>query len=268
MSKKQPKTPDPYAVSDAQTKSNKETAAYNASLNRIDQSSPFGSITYQTNGTDPTTGAPLYSQNTQLSPELQGLLNSQIGAQQGISSAITGNLGNLPTGPFDPSGIDTTDIYNKSLESQLASLNPQFEKGWTNLETTMSDRGLPIGSEIWNNQLGEYNRAKDTSLLAASRQAQQDAQNEAQRQFGNAQTQYMLPYQTLSSLMGNSQSVQNPSFNSFATSAAPATDVAGNVWKSYSADQQAAQQGNSNLFSGLLGAAKLGLGAYTGGLFG
>src|SRR4030067_437321 len=78
-----PGAPDPYEVSAAQTASNKETAGYNAALNRINQSSPFGSINYTQTGTDPTTGAPMYSQETQLSPELQQLLTSQIGTQQG-----------------------------------------------------------------------------------------------------------------------------------------------------------------------------------------
>ena len=261
MGKKTPKTPDPYAVSAAQTKSNKETAAYNASLNRIDQSSPFGSINYTQSGVDPTTGAPIYKQNTTLTPEMQALFDSQTSAQQGISSAIGDTIGRLPTGAFDASGINVDDIRQRSMDSQMAMLAPQFEKGWKNLEGTMSDRGIPIGAEIWNDQQGEYNRAKDSSMLAASRQSDLDASNEFQRQYGNAMTEYNMPYQQLSTLMGNSQGVQNPSFSPFAQSSAAGTDVAGNVWNAYTAQQQQAQQQQGNMMGGLLGLGKLGLSA-------
>lgn len=253
-----PKAPDPYKVSEAQTQSNKETAAYNASLNRINQSSPFGSINYTQTGTDPTTGAPMYSQETQLSPELQQLLTSQIGTQQGLSGAITGALGRLP-GQFDASGINTDDIAKTSYERQAEQLRPQFEEGWRNLEGTMSDRGIPIGSEVWNNETNRYDTARDTALSQASRQAQLDATNEAQRQYGNLVTEYNLPLGTLSTLMGNAQGVQNPSFSNYAQSSAPATDVSGNVWNSYNAQVQQANQNNSNLWGGALGLGKLGL---------
>jgi hypothetical protein len=265
MGSKAPKAPSAASVSAAQTKSNKETAEFNAALNRINQSSPFGSINYNQSGTDPKTGAPIYSQSTTLSPEMQNLFDSQISTQQGISSAIGGALGRLPTDPFNPD-INVDDVRKRSFDSQMAQLAPQFDRGWRELEGTMSDRGLPIGSEIWNNQLGEYNRAKDSSMLGAARTADLDASNEFQRQYGNQLTEYNLPLQQLSTLMGNSQAVQNPSFNSFAQSAAPGTDVAGNIWNKYQADVDRANSQQSGLMNGLLGLGKLGLGAATGGL--
>jgi hypothetical protein len=266
VGKSTPKAPDPYKVSAAQTESNKDTAAYNAALNRFDQSSPFGSISYETNGTDPVTGAPLYKQNTSLSPELQGLLNSQISAQGGISNAITGALGNLPQGPFDPN-IDVGDIRQRSFDSQMATLQPKFDEGWRNLETTLSDRGIPVGAEIWNNELSRFDTARDSSILGASRQADQDASNEFQRQYGNALTEYNLPLQQLQGLMGTSSPVQNPSFSPFAQSSSANTDVAGNVWNAYNADLQNSQNQQSALMGGLLGLGKLGVSAYSAGMF-
>jgi hypothetical protein len=237
-----PKAPDPYKVSAAQTQSNKETAEYNAALNRINQTSPYGSINYTQNGTDPNTGAPIYSQSTTLSPELQGLFDSQIGSQRGISDAISGAIGRLPTGAFDASGINTDDIRKRSFDSQMAMLQPKFDEGWRNLEGTMSDRGLPIGSEIWNNELTRFDTARDSAQLGASRQADQDASNEFQRQYGNKMAEYNLPLQQLSGLMGNSSSVQNPTFSPFAQSSSGQTDVAGNIWNAYNAESQQAQQ--------------------------
>jgi len=262
MGKSAPKAPDPYKVSDAQTKSNKETAEYNAALNRIDQSSPFGSITYSQSGTDPKTGAPLYTQNTALSPELQALLNSQIGSQQGISDAITGTLGNLP-GDFDPSGINTDQIRDASYSMRLAQMQPQWDDEATALEGRLSDRGIPIGSEIWNAENDRFDRARNDTLAQISRQAELDASGEYQRQFGNLLTEHNLPYQNLAALMGVSSPVQNPSFSSFAQSSTAPTDVSGNIWNAYKADVDRYNTQQSNMMGGLLGLGKLGVAAFS-----
>lgn len=259
MGKNAPKEPDPYAVSAAQTQSNKDTAAYNAALNRIDQTSPFGSINYSQSGVDPTTGAPIYSQQTTLSPQLQSLLDSQIGTQQGISSAIGGALGNLPTGSFDPSGIDVGNIAQTSYDARTKLLQPDFDRRAKQLEVRLSERGLPVGSEAYGDEMNRYDEAMTGTLNQAAREADLDARNEYQRMFGNALTEYNLPYQTLSALMGNSSGVQNPSFSPFSTATSSPTDVSGNVWNAYNAENQAYQQNQGNLMSGLLGAGKLGV---------
>jgi hypothetical protein len=127
----------------------------------------------------------------------------------------------------------------------------------------MSDRGLPIGSEIFNDQMGEYNRARDTSILGASRTADLDASNEFQRQYGNKLTEHNLPLQQLSTLMGNSQSVQNPSFAPYSTASAQAPDVAGNTWRAYEANVNAANQRNSQFANGALGIGQLAMAAFS-----
>ena len=261
----QPEAPDPYKVSEAQTQSNKDTALFNAELNRVNQQNPFGASSWSHTGDDPSTG---WSQSTTLSPQLQALFDSQVGSQQGISDAIGGAVGRLPTVAFDPSGIDVGDIRQRSFDSQMAMLNPEFEKGFKQLEGRMSDRGLPIGSEIWNDQQGEFNRAKDTSMLGAARTADLDASNEFQRQYGNKLNEYNMPYDALGKLMGNSSAVGAPQFSAVPQSSSAGTDVAGNIWNKYTADQQAYQNNQSNTMAGLLGLGKLGVSAYTGGMFG
>lgn len=265
MGKPAPKSPDPVKVSAAQTQSNKDTAGYLASLNRINQSSPFGSINYNQSGVDPSTGAPSYSQQTTLSPELQSLLGSQISSQQGISDAIGGVIGRLPSQAFDPSGINTDAVRDASYNRQVTQLTPQFEEGARNLQGTLSDRGIPIGSEIYNNEQNRYDTAKNTSLSQAARQAELDAGSEQSRQYNQALQNYNLPYQNLSSLLGGSQAVGNPQFSGVPQSSMAPTDVSGNIWNAYTANTNAANQANSNLFSGILGLGKLGLGA--AGLF-
>lgn len=267
MGKSAPKAPDPYKVADAQGAQNKEFAEYNASLNRINQTSPFGSVSYTQNGTDPKTGAPIYTQSTTLDPKLQGLLDSQISSQGKISDSISGAIDRLPTDPFN-FDTDVSDVRQRSFDSQMALMAPKFDQGWKELEGTMSDRGIPIGAEIWNDQTGNFQRARDTSILGAARQADQDASNEFQRQYGNAMNEYNLPLQQLATLMGTSQPVSNPTFSPFATSSASAPDLQGGVWNAYQSDVDRYNQQQSNMMGGLLGLGKLGLGAYSAGLFG
>ena len=50
---KAPKAPDPNVVSAAQTRSNQDTASYNAALNRTNTYTPAGSSEFTVTGTDP-----------------------------------------------------------------------------------------------------------------------------------------------------------------------------------------------------------------------
>jgi hypothetical protein len=257
---KAPKAPDPYAVAAAQTKSNKETAEYNAALNRIDQSNPYSSVSYTQNGVDPKTGAPIYKQSTTFTPQLQGLFDSQMNTQQGIADATTNLLGLLPQQAFDPNSVgDQSDIRKRSFDSQMAMLKPQFEEGWKNLEGTMSDRGIPIGSEVWQGETTRFDTARDGAQLAAARSADQDASNEHQRLLGNALQQYNMPYQQLSALMGNGQAAGTGSQSPFAQSQSAGTDVAGNIWNAYNANVNRANQSNGQLWNGIAGVGQAAL---------
>src|SRR5258708_6327577 len=50
----QPSVPDPAALAAAQTKTNQDTALFNANLNHVNQNTTFGSISYSQTGGQPT----------------------------------------------------------------------------------------------------------------------------------------------------------------------------------------------------------------------
>ncbi len=261
MSKgKAPKSPDPFKVAQAQTQTNRDTAAYNAALGRVNQSNAFGSIDWNQTGTDPTTGAPIWSSTETLSPQLQSLLNSQIGNQTGIASAISGALGQLPTTPFDPSSINTDNVRDASYNRQVTQLTPQFQEGFTQLQGMLSDRGIPLGSEIGTGELNRYDTAKNTALTQASRQAELDAGAEQSRQFNQMLQQYQMPFNQLSQLLGGSQAVGNPQFQNVAMPQSANTDIGSGIWQDYQNKMNQYNQNQSNMMSGLLGIGKLGLG--------
>ena len=160
-----PAAPDPTATIAAQTAANSQSALQTAELNRISQSTPWGSSNYSITGKYPD-GTPMYSQTTSLAPAQQQELN--IANQGGIALGNTalsqlGNVSNTLGQPINASGIPqiTGSVTNPA--------------GTPGLTGSINTNGLPaIQSQIGN---GDY-----------ASQIQQ-AQNAA---YG-AQTQYLDP---------------------------------------------------------------------------
>lgn len=88
---KAPAAPDPNVVAGAQTQQNIQTAIANAALNRVNQNTPWGNLTYTQNGTD-ANGIPQYTQNITLSPEQQKLMQSNDYVNQGLANLGVNHL--------------------------------------------------------------------------------------------------------------------------------------------------------------------------------
>lgn len=91
---------DPVATARAQGRMNIDTANANARLNRTNQSTPWGNITWQQGAPDEN-GVPSYSSQITLPPELQRLLEMQREQnlqRQGMAGQF---LGQVDTAPLD-----------------------------------------------------------------------------------------------------------------------------------------------------------------------
>lgn len=107
MGKKTPKAPtapDPVKTAQAQTKMNIDTAVANANLNRINQYTPEGSLTFTQVGTNPD-GTPRYESRQTYSPEQQAIYEGQNKVSQSLlgtaNTAVT-NVGNTLSQPWNP----------------------------------------------------------------------------------------------------------------------------------------------------------------------
>lgn len=136
---KAPPPPDPYRVAGAQTDLNRDTAAYNAALNRVNTTTPFGSQSYRITGTDPSTGAPIYEQNISLDPQLQALYNERFGQQATVQGITADMLASLPRGGVDTSGLPALQGNIDMSGAPAFSFNPQGGDLQRNLNTS----GLP-----------------------------------------------------------------------------------------------------------------------------
>lgn len=254
-----PKPPDPYKVSDAQTTSNIATARSNAQLNAMNQNfGPFGSSSYDYDPTDPRNvghKAGDYvptGQSLNFSPEVLSFVQKQLGLSNTMADKTTAQLNRLPTDAFDPSSIgDTSSIAKTAYARQLGLMQPQMDDAKTKLTTSLADRGIAVGSDIWNNEMNRYDQAQGQTLTGLSQDADLAAGTEYQRLLSNALQIRNLPFSELNALEGATPGVSQPSFATTIPSQIAGTDIQGNVWNAYNAQVSNAASSNSLFGSGL-----------------
>lgn len=231
-----PSAPDPYTVAGATTQTNQATAAYNKALNLNNYSNPFGSQQTVQTGTDPNTGAPIYSTNTMVSQQLTGGLQNafdQIKGNQSVNNnsinglqSLVGSEGNL-NGQLYGLGGAYSNINNglQSLQGQLSPaqaaaaqqqgqnaayaaqtqyLNPQFSQEQTSLESQLANQGLTPGSQAYTNAMTNFNNAKQQAYSNAANESiltgTQVGAQELQNQIAGINTQAGLYGQQSSNL--------------------------------------------------------------------
>lgn len=202
--------------------------------NRINQQTPYGSLSYQQTGTD-AQGNPIWSANQNLSPELQQLTQS--------------SLAGLQASQANPMyGINPGDTYSNAIMQRLA---PQQRQQAEALDAQLANQGIMPGSEAYNRAktlLGQTQNDALTSAIVGGMQTglqAQGLQNTTAANIRNLATPgYVTPY--------NQAAVAGPDYLSAYTSQ-NATDIA-------RANAEAAQR--SSLLGGLAG---LGSSAILGG---
>jgi len=202
--------------------------------NRINQQTPYGSLSYQQTGTD-AQGNPIWSANQNLSPELQQLTQS--------------SLAGLQASQANPMyGINPGDTYSNAIMQRLA---PQQSQAREALDAQLANQGIMPGSEAYNRAKVLQGQTQNDALTSAivggmntGIQAQ-NLQNTTAANIRNLATPgYVTPY--------NQAAVAGPDYLSAYTSQ-NATDIA-------RANAEAAQR--SSLLGGLAG---LGSSAILGG---
>jgi hypothetical protein len=225
-----PKPPDPKETAAAQTGTNVSTAIANQQMGAIDQSTPYGDMTYTNTGTyrfeDPNKKGtfydlPLQKLTTTFSPSQQALFDQQqefdkkfntIGLQQ------TDKIGGILSEPLDMSN-DAIDewVYDR----MSPRMNRQFKINEDNLRTRLANKGFKEGDEAFEREI--------TNL----RQSENDAWNQMYLQGrGMAQDtlakERSIPINEIMALLSGGQ-VQDPNFMNTSSPTIPTTDYAGIV---------------------------------------
>ena len=249
MSMSAPAAPDPYATAAAQTQANDSTAKYQAEMNMIDQTNPYGSLTYQQTGTN-ADGSPKYSSTTTLNAPEQQLFNTAVNTQNKIgttANSLIDNLGSsLSTAPnLDPSKLTDTMMKEFSNYEQ-----PIWNQQQSNLDSKLASEGITQGSAAYDNaqnlQARNVGDATNQFLTMAEPTA-----------FNQTLAAYQAPIQTLGTLLGESQpgSVNSALTQTPQTSIQPA-NISGDIYQSYNDQLNNYQNTMQGIFG--LGSAALG----------
>lgn len=251
---KKPKMPDPTKTSDAQLGYNQQAAHQTININALDRSGPFGSTTFQRDDKGNVIG-----QTAALSPELQG-----------AAGGITSNLGlltnYLPSAPINWDQTTAPTIAQNNIDAYMASTLPMRQQRQKQLDVQLAERGIPIGSEIYNDAQGNLDRANSVADVNAVAQAWNAVPGMQQQLTNNLIAQYDQPYSAISNNLGLLQGLQN--FTGYAPQAAAsvgAPNYADLVMNKY--NQQMANYNSDMTGLGSLVSKGIGLLAapYTGG---
>lgn len=120
-----PRPPDPQRVAQAQSAANRDAAILEARLNRVNQITPYGSVTYSE---ETRNGAPFFTQTVTESAAQRGLREAQEGASLALNQLATqqaGRLGNLLNEPFNPEGFQSTQVTQGplSIDDEIGAYN-------------------------------------------------------------------------------------------------------------------------------------------------
>lgn len=224
MSKSAPAAPDYAGAANAQAESSREVTEQQTWANRPTINTPFGQQTWEVTPTwDPSTGQYLnsWTQNTNLTPESQAALDSQMRIQQGRSGLAESLLGRAeneygdtmdwskfdqlaktPQGQqytpeqiqrsLDTSGmqnVDPSQRYSKQAEDAIYGqwsnrMDPQFTRDTDQLRTQLHNSGLKEGDQAYDIEMEKLRQSQGDARTNAQYQATIGAGEEASRMFG------------------------------------------------------------------------------------
>ena len=246
-----PSVPNPERTAAAQTKQNKDTAAFNAQLNRYKQNNPFGTVAWKNNG---TADNPNWVQNTTLTPEQQQLYDTQIGTQNQSASAAQGNFGNLTNAIAHGAPTADHETFQQVRDALFQQLQPGLDHTRQMTETKLANQGLNPGGEAYDNVMHNIGNQENQAYLGATTNAVDQMAQELG--MANAQQNQAITNQgALTKFGGN---VNIPTYGgSTAIDAGTAPDMASLINNQYQAklsNYNAKQAGKNNTTSSGLGA--------------
>jgi hypothetical protein len=255
-SSKAPKAPDPVKVASAQTATNIGTALAEGAINRVNQVTPDGSLTYSQTGTttwrDPLSGRvyeiPNMTATTTLSEAQQKIKTEADAAEYNLANAANFMSGKLSKEPFKVN----EEVEGRLFDLGMKRLQPQLDLAYRRAQNEAVNKGYGEGSDAYNAVMRRAYEQENDALnqLALTGRAQA---------YAEADTDYNRDLNRINALLSGSQ-VSQPGFVNTPQSRVANTDYAGQVWNKFNADTAAAErerQAQQSALGGFLSAAAL-----------
>jgi hypothetical protein len=261
-----PAAPDYSAAARETAAGNVEAARVATAANRINQVTPYGSLTYSQSGTD-AYGNPTYTATQAFTPEQQRLLETQNRISSNLGDVATKGVSyveNMLNTPFNTAALPTTG-FNPSQSYQdayMQRLQPQITQNREALQQQLANKGIDIGSTAYDRAMQTQAQRENDLLAAATTQGFGVGQQARQQALQEQAYLRNEPLNTLSAVRTGSQ-VTGPQFvNSFnqATTAGP--DLLGAAGMQYNAqmgDFNAKQAAQANLNQGIFSLGSAGI---------
>jgi hypothetical protein len=232
----------------------KGAAESTAAGNRINQNTPYGSLTY-TEGAVDSQGNPTYTANVNLSPDQQKLLEQQNKTSLGLADLQQQGLGyvkDMISNSFDTSSLPQFGINagENMTDSIMRRLQPTIKMEQQQFDSQMANQGIPLGSEAYANAKRMFDERQNDKITSSIIQGTNTGLAANQQGFGQLAYKRNEPINTLNAVRSGSQ-VNNPNF---VTTPAGA-DYMGAAQSSYNADlanSNAKNASSSSFTNGLL----------------
>lgn len=231
-------------------------------LSHMNTYTPTGSQTFTNQGNDPTTGAPIWSQQQTLAPEQQALYNSNTSNQLN-QSGFAGNALDSARNAYQPLSTDYAGEKQKTQDALYKSntqyLDPQYQQQQTSLDAKLAAQGIEPGSEAYNNAYQQFNAGKDQAYAGARNNAITGATGQEGQQIQQDVALQNQPMNYYNSLMSGTQA-STPQFSTPGAASTQPANVTDAINTAYSANvananaQNAAANQTTASIAGLLAA--------------
>jgi hypothetical protein len=275
-----PPAPDYGSAAKETAAGNIEAAKFATKANRIDQSTPYGSLKYSykpeldSQGNETGGG---WSQQLNLTPEAQSALDEQLALNRKYGE--TANIGfDKARQLFENPALDTSglpqraiDVGQTAQQAIMSRLQPQLAQQDEALRTRLANQGITLGSDAYGREMtAQGQRSNDLQMQAALQGINLDQANRASALQEQAYMQDR-PLNLINALRSGNQ-VNAPQFQGFAQQATTqGANMLGATQAQYQADMDYANAQNaqqSGLMGGLFGIGGAALGGKFGGLGG
>jgi hypothetical protein len=260
-----PNVPDPGVTASKQFDLNKQAGLMSQQGSMVNQSNPFGELTYSQTGTSPD-GTPLYTAKTTLNSSQQELLDILNGTKKTAGT----QAGNLLTGanygaaqPKDVIGDMSGGWLKDAMTKQMSYLQPGFDYDIAKMETKLKNQGFAQGDPAYDKAMNALKQSQGQTVTGFQA-SQQPALLQQAAQL------YQMPAQLAGSLSGLGAPTM-PTWNNTPNLNIQSPDLIGATNSANAANMKAyeAQSNKDNaMMSGIMGvpSAILGGWAQNGGL--
>jgi len=213
-----PPVPNPINISTAQSAANVDTARVQAMMNRVNQVTPQGSLTYSQ---DPN-NQDLWTATTALSPAEQGIFNTQVAGQQLYGNTALNQLGAASGALSTPINTNYDAVRQQVIGAQMSLLNPTFTKMQGDVAQQLRNAGVDPGSTAGFNAYNNMAQTQGATLANVTANAG--------NQVGQAITQQIAlrdqPVNEATALL-TGQMLQGPQFQNVPQAQVQPTNVLG-----------------------------------------